>query len=130
MKNKFAWLLVLVVCLLSGCGKTAKCNDSIIKRAVVNIIDGQIRTAAWGREILDNGRMSKFAVTGIKTSEHNAELGMYMCEANIEFSFNGKDQSIRTKYRLAYMEDKNDTEVLVNGIDDIKAKLWMLVMFG
>ena len=53
-----------------------------------------------------------------------------MCEANIEFSFNGKDQSIRTKYRLAYMEDKNDTEVLVYGIDDIKAKLWMLVMFG
>lgn len=120
----------MAVCVLAGCGKTASCNDAAIKKTVVMLIEEQVKATVWGREIFEKGYVNGFELTGVKVSAHDKELGTYMCEANTEVKFNGKNQLIKTKYGLAYMEDKNDTEVTVYGIDDIKTRLMVLAMFG
>lgn len=120
-----------IVFLLAGCsGGTANCNDGGVKQAVMSTIESNIQKALWGKDLYDKGLVSNSEVSGIKETSHNKEIDSYTCAASFSFDFNGKPQNIPVTYRLSYLEDKDDTEVEVYGVEVVKAKMMTLAMFG
>ena len=128
--NKALCVVTVLAGLLSGCGGTASCNDGDVKETVAQIIDEQVKTAVWGRELFENGRIEGFDITDVKTTDRNETLDTYTCEATVEFEFDGKPQSKPIQYELAYLEDNGDTDVTVYGADDVKIRLMALAMTG
>ncbi|MNJ21235.1 hypothetical protein D3C77_155820 [compost metagenome] len=120
-----------IVFLLAGCsGGTANCNDSNVKQTVLSTIESNIQNALWGKDLYDKGLVSNSEVSSIKETSRDKEVDSYTCAASFAFDFNGKSQSIPVTYKLSYLEDQNDTEVGVYGVDVVKAKMMALAMFG
>lgn len=112
MKYIFAALAALT---LTGCsGATAQCNDSEVKRTVMEIILS--RVDGWGgkgtRDSVVDGNISQ-----VRTTSRDEELDSYMCEANFVFSIKGKPYTKPVQYDLSYLEDEKDTSVSVDGAD-------------
>ncbi|MDN7144272.1 hypothetical protein KC131_26875 [Pseudomonas sp. JQ170] len=116
---------------LAGCsGGAANCNDSGVKQSVMSTIESNIQKALWGKDLYDKGLVSNSEISSVKEISNNKEVDSYTCAANFAFDLNGNPQSIPVTYRLSYLEDQNDTEVSVYGVDLVKARMMSLAMFG
>lgn len=125
------FLAAPILLSLAGCsGGTAKCNDGTVKQTVMSIIESNVQKAVWGKELYDKSFVSNTSVSNIKTTSHNDELDSYTCAAQFDFEFKGKSQSVPVTYELSYLEDQDDTEVSVYGVDDVKSKMMSLAMYA
>jgi hypothetical protein len=122
-------LSILGALTLTGCSSgTLPCNDEGIKQTALEIITGEIRKARYVIESEEDSRLSNYSVSGIKTLSHDEQTDFYTCSANFSFEYDGSNLDKEFTYELSYLEDTDNTDVGVYGIDGIKARILAKVM--
>ena len=119
-------LFILGVVALSGCSNALTCNDSDAKSQVLEIIDSHLGNARWYQEMKPG--LGKRSISGISTTQKNKDLGRYTCSATYTFEYKGKEREKEFSYELKYLEDKGESEILVD-VNTVKA-LYMTAGMG
>lgn len=120
-------LAPLIAVGLSACGEKVDCNSSTVKDDALEIIQSHLDNAIWYNEM-------KLAITGepelenIKTVDVDKDGKHAQCSGTYSVTYNEKPRPIEVTYYLAYLEDKDDTEVKV-AVGDVKGGLMGLAMF-
>ncbi len=127
---KFIFAILACAFAISGCSKTAGCNDSETKETVERIVTQQVQKARWAEEMFEKGYLDGFKVEDIVTVSHDSKVDKYNCEANISFSYRDKYKKIPISYETSYLEDKKETEVGVYGVDKVKSQIMIFGMGG
>lgn len=126
---KTGLLTILSSLTLAGCSSgTLPCNDEGIKETALEIITAEIRKARYVIESEKDSRLDNYSVSGIKTLSHDKQTDFYTCSANFNFEYDGKNLDKEFTYELSYLEDSDETEVGVYGIDGIKTRIMARVM--
>lgn len=119
-------LLILSVIALSGCSNALKCNDSGAKSQVLEVIDSHLEDARWYQDMKSD--LGKRSIFGINTTRENKDLGRYACSATYTFEYKGKVKEAEFSYELKYLEDEDETQILVD-VNTVKA-LYMTASMG
>lgn len=114
----------LIAVGLTACGEKVDCNSSTVKKNALEIIQShldldpvynQIKPAMSDEPKLEN----------IKTIDTDKDRKQAQCSGSYSITYNEKRRSVDVAYDLAYLEDKDDTEVMV-GVKDIQFWLFKL----
>ena len=119
-------LLPVLILALAGCSDALTCNDSDAKDQVAEVIDSHLEGAVWYREM--KPELGDIDISGISTTEANEDLGRYSCSATYTLEYKGKTKEVEFSYDLNYLEDKDESEVLVD-VDTVKS-LYMGAAMG
>ncbi len=130
MRNLQKYLLISTLCViglvLQGCESKVDCNGNKVKENAIEIIQSHLNNAIWYREI--HAAISGMPeLTSIKTLSRNDELKQGQCSAKYTFMYNGKPREIDVPYDLAYLQDKDETEVKV-AVGDVQSGVMAIVM--
>ncbi len=118
-------LIIISTIVFSGCGGPLTCNDSDAKKQVLTVLDSHLKKALWYQE-MKSGLGSR-GISDIKTKEANKDLGHYACSAKYSFEYKGKVKDVEFTYDLNYLEDKKESEVLVD-VNTIKSRYMTAAM--
>lgn len=127
---KFIFASLACTIAITGCSKTAGCNDSETKKTVERIVTQQVQKARWGEEMFEKGYLDGFKVEDVVTAYHDSKMDKYTCEANVSFSYRDKHKKVPIKYETSYLEDKKETDVGVYGVEKVKTQVMVLGMGG
>jgi len=118
-------IVLLGMFFLTGCGSPLTCNDSDAKEQVLVVIDSHLEGARWFQEMKPG--LGDREIAGISTTDANEDLGRYSCTATYTFEFKGKTRDTSFSYDLNYLEDKGESEVLVD-VNTIKDRYMVAAM--
>lgn len=111
--------------ILSGCGGTIECNSSSAKETIISIVNSNIETETWGKNLLSS--ISDVEVSNIKTLNHDEKLDAYTCSAVYSLTYNGKQKFQKSiTYDLSYIEDKDTTEVIIQNFSELRNGMLLL----
>lgn len=128
---KLALASTITAITLTGCSSgTLPCNNGDIKNTVLDIITTEVRKARYAIESEESNRLNNYSIEGIKTLSHNEKTDFYSCSGKFSFEFDEKSTNKEFTYELSYLEDIDDTEVVVYGISGVKARVLAKVMAG
>lgn len=127
---KKAILMLVCAGTLVGCGRTAECNDADIKETIVEILKDNVAGTEWGRKLFENGTVHDFSVTDVKKTGRDEDLDAYTCEATFRFAYDNAPKSWAISYELSRLEDKNDTEVEVYGLQGVVNIMTHQMLYG
>ncbi len=106
-------LAIIATILLTGCGGgPLTCNDSDAKRQVLAVVDSHLETARWYHDM--KPALGKREMYGISTTQADHDLGRYSCSATYSFEYRGNTREVAFTYSLNYLEDKKESQVLVD----------------
>lgn len=122
---KIGLLTIIGALTLTGCSSgSLPCNDEDIKATALEIIMEDIYKGGWAQKAEADNELGDYSITDIKTLKHDKDTGFYNCSAIFSYRFRNKQYSENFRYELSYLEDSDDTEVAVYGVDKIKSEVF------
>lgn len=118
-------LAILGVMVLTGCSGALTCNDGDAKSRVFEVVDSYLESALWYRDMKPG--LGGREIFGVSTTDSNEDLGRYSCSATYMFEYKGRKKEVDFSYGLRYLEDKGESEVLVD-VDTVKSRYMSAAM--